>query len=749
MAAVTSPPSRASEPASWVRTLLIATTTAAFTACAALLMFSAFMYYDDEGYVLISYRHFAEHGQLYREVYSQYGPFPYVATWLFHELGLPLTHTVGRLGNLFAWVGCALCAAHIVWRGTRSLAAAVVGLGITFPYLWIMTSEPSHPGGMTALGTALIAAAGHSLLLEGRGRAWSIVVGSIGAALTLTKINVGAFVVFSSLAWLLLHHESPTVRRRARLVVGTGAVLLAVGLMRPMLHVGWVRSLVIAFGGAAIALALSVSATGPSPRGSWRLLRTGLLAGTVVAAAVFAVIFLRDTTPADLLEGIILGPIQHPGAYNLRYTWASGSDLLMAGSVVLCALACWLRRRGAALVDPAVAALRILASIGALYAAWQYPDSSPDRLVFGYAAPCLWLFAWRLDGEDADRHAAMGWVAAVWLGQFLHPFPVAGSQIAWGTFLALPLALVGAARSLAWLAERRPGFPLHRPGMAVVLRGVLLLYLAGVGWRFSQAAARYWEGSDLNLPGAEPLRLPTEATALFRLLTLNASVHGDVLFTEPGMASLNLWSGMPTPTLAHATHWFSLLRPDQQTKILETLKTKPRACIVIQRDHLRYLIQHSFAPAGALHEYIAQNFSPAFTLDDFEFCVRNGRTIEPLHLGEMIVYSEARDETNTALRIRLLLPPNQAVTRIRLTAPQVPGAEPIVFSAANARLEIVARAVDGAMTGRPANWPLHLEGVATVLVHFDRFKGPRPIAGGLITLEDASGAEVALARLKR
>ena len=48
----------------WWRTLVFTGLAAAFTAAAGLVMFSAFMYYDDEGYVLISLRSFAEHGSL-------------------------------------------------------------------------------------------------------------------------------------------------------------------------------------------------------------------------------------------------------------------------------------------------------------------------------------------------------------------------------------------------------------------------------------------------------------------------------------------------------------------------------------------------------------------------------------------------------------------------------------------------------------------------------------------------------------
>src|SRR3954469_23096218 len=86
---------------------------------AGFVMFSAFMFYDDEGYVLISLRNFAEHGGLYRDVYTQYGPFPFVVYYGLHVLGVPLTHTAGRLITVAAWSASAGCCALLVGYATR------------------------------------------------------------------------------------------------------------------------------------------------------------------------------------------------------------------------------------------------------------------------------------------------------------------------------------------------------------------------------------------------------------------------------------------------------------------------------------------------------------------------------------------------------------------------------------------------------------------------------------------------------
>ncbi len=725
-------------------------TAAAFTLAAGMLMFSAFMYYDDEGYVLISLKNFAEHGGLYRDVYSQYGPFPFVFYYLAHGLGLPFTHVAGRLVTLAAWAGCALCCAALVRQTTRHFLLTLAVLAGVFPYLWIMVSEPSHPGGLIGIAIAAAAVLGHRWLALDRPRAWSVVAGAVAAALALTKINVGGFVVLSALAWIFLHHDDARVRRWAPAALVLGGVLVPLALMRPMLGIGWVQTFALVFA-CSSAAAVAVIALDAAPRAGWRTLGGCLASGAAVAALVLGVVFARGTTPAELLDAILIAPLKQPAAFNLRYTWSAGAGLFAIASLLVCGAAVLLRRRGASFVDPAVAGLRLIAAAGAVVAVLTYPDASPDRIVFGYGAPCLWVFLWPLPGETAASRAARAWVGLLGLGQFLHAFPVAGSQIAWGTFLALPLAAIGSHDAIVWLAARFPARAGRARAAGLALRLAVIALVATTAWRFGGAAGRYREGSDLALPGAEFLRLPTEATALFRLLATNATAHGDLLFTEPGMFSFNLWTGLPTPTLANVTHWFSLLPAPRQQAIIRALEAHPRACIILQRDHINYLTRRSFAPAGELHDYIAKNFAPAFVLDDFEFLVRHGRRIDPLLLGEMLVLADTPAADNTALKLRLLLPPGRTVDRLELTSPRAPGGERLRFDATNARLEITPTDLRGTPTGpaRPAAWPLQLSGPATVLIHFNRFAQPRPMAGGLITLRAADGTEVALARLKQ
>jgi hypothetical protein len=730
--------------------------TAAFLAFAATeMMFSAFMFYDDEGYVLTSLRNFAEHGELYSEVYSQYGPFPYVFYYVVHALGLPLTHTVGRVITLLAWTGTALACAALVGRATASLTARLTVLAGVFIYLWIMASEPTHPGGLIVVITAVLAWLGAHWIAEGRMRAWAVAVGAGVAVLLLTKINIGVFAAFSAVTWFALYHENSQVRRWAPWIFGLVAAVLPFALMRPLLGTSWVQTYALMFAGSGIA-AVGAASLGTTARVGWRALGQGALSALVVTIIVLGVIFARGTTPHDLLEGVLLGPLKHPAHFSLAFPWATGTRFAAIISPVLFAVACWLRRRAWRHLDSLVACLRLTAALALVIPLTRFPAVSPDNLVFAFSGPCLWLFLWPLANESPALLASRRWVGLLFLGQCLHAFPVPGSQIAWGTVLVLPLAALGAWPAAQLLAGRHFPSKRHARSAHFVLEFVVAAFAFSMVWRMAEVGARHNEGRDLNLPGAERLRLPQNATALFQILALNAAAHGDVLFSEPGMFSLNLWSGLPTPTLVNVTHWFSLLDDAQQRAIIKVLEAHPRACVIIQREHINYLITHGLSPSGPLHEYLAKNFAPAFILDNFEFSVRRDRIVVPLQLAEIFEKTSngpanpADAANDTLLKFNLLLPPSTAVASIEVVPMNRPDLAPLLLRGPEARVELTPLNLRGQPIAatQASTWPFNTKRPTAVSIYFDRHNRHFPTPYTLLVLRDTAGAQIALVRFR-
>jgi hypothetical protein len=716
---------------------------------AGFVMFSAFMFYDDEGYVLISLRNFAEHGALYREVYSQYGPFPYVFYYALSLLGFPFTHTAGRLLTLLVWSGTAVACASIVWSATRNLALRLAVLASAFVFLWTMVSEPTHPGGLIALITAGMAWFGYRAIAENRVRAWAIVTGLGTSALILTKINMGGLAALSAIAWYLLHDPHQAKRSWVVMFLMVAIAALPFALMRFLLGSPWVQTYAIMFACAGVP-AIGAVGLASAPRITWREAIGSLVAGIILAAIVAAVILARGSSPADLLEGVLLRPLRHPVHFNFNFAWPRGVRALAATSTGLFVLAWFLRRRFAAPLDLAVAVGRILAAAVLAITVARFPSISPDHLILSFAAPWLWLFLWPLTGEDRTSFAARSWVGLLFLGQCLHGFPVRGSQTAWGTFLALPIAGLGVWQALAWLQARYPSSLLTRRTTIIGANIFVGLFAIITGWRLAQVGERYHEGADLNLPGAERLRLPENAAATLQVLSLNAVAHGDMLFSLPGMYSFNLWTGLPTPTRMNVTHWFSLLDEAPQQAIIRSLEAHPRSCIILQREHLTFIAKNAFDPGGPLHDYIDSHFYAAFHIDDYEFWIRKDRQINPLMLGEFFLLAPSERPENAALRITAFLPKNQPVARIELQSPGISPDHPFSLSGAAAAVEITPTNFRGEPIAPTVvrSWPFTLDGPALVTVLFRREDQPRPMAGALILFKGTDGRDIAMARLR-
>lgn len=728
----------------------------ALTFAAALMASSTFMLYDDEGYVLTSLRNFTEHGRLYGEVYSQYGPFPYVLYYALHLLGLPLTHGTGRLITLLAWSGCATASAWLVWKATRHSACMLATLASVFVYLWVMISEPSHPGGLVAFVTAIMGVAGYLFLAAGRWTAWGVLAGVGCAVLLLTKINVGVFATLSAVTLLCSYSPHERVRRWTPAVVALGLAMLPFLLMRPLLGTGWVQAyaLIFAFAAGPIALTLARGAAGRDGGRPWR---AALLAGFGTAAVILGIVFLRGTTPAQLLGGVLLGPLRHPGHFSLVLHWPPGVVALASVSFALFLLVLASLRLGwftRLTIDTLVVALRLALGVGLVIVFWRFPDFSPDHLVFGFSLTSLWMFLWPLTGEDPAAVRARSWLALLFVGQWLHAFPVPGSQIAWGTFLAVPLGVMGVWQGAVWLTEQHGRVFHFQRAQKIDLSLTMALTAMAVltGNQLAKIGARYFDSRPLNLPGAENLRLPDQTTALYRLLTVNATVHSDLLFSLPGMFSFNLWSGLPTPTLVNVTHWFSLLDEPQQQAIIAALARHPRAVVIVQAEHLKFLRERNLTAGGPLYDYVMNEFKSAFELDGFEFRVRRGRRVVPFFTAEMFHQAPAAAGAGTGLdsmaKIPLLLPSDRAVGRVEIIEADQPKSAPFTLNAASARVEITPIELDGRPRGpaRAATFPFQLNGPCEVALYFNRGAQPFPRNPTLLVLRDPAGVELALVR---
>lgn len=626
--------------------------TAALLVTAYLLIDTTFMFYDDEGYVLLGLRNYLAGNRLYDEIFSQYGPWPYVYHQLITTvLQHPLTHMLGRMLTTFHWVASVLLCGVLAQRLTGRISMAAAATLTAFGLLWQMSAEPSHPGSMISLLVALAVIAGTQLAEPRRTTAAAGAIGAIACLLCLTKINVGLLLVAGAGCAALRFTDWPERWRTPADVAGV-AGLLAVPwvLIAKKLGDPWALTFALQFtAGAAGLLWVTPAAWTGRPLRPRTI--AAACAGFVAAGlVVLAVVWWHGSSLSAILTAVLITPLKQPANFSFGFTWLGAVWPVAAGAWLLAGFAGWEMRRHNGISRPVRGAL-IATRLAVLFVfaynalAWLTIYGVGRFIVF--CLPLLPVFLVPLrprESTDAARaHWLAAWCAALLaLPQVLHAFPVAGSQMGWGTFMLVPFFIAGLHE--AWVSLEELVLPTRRwlapAGAAalLVINGYQFWLLADNGWE------RYRTSRPLGLPGAEDLRLEGPARLALRTLTLNASIHADVLFSRPGMFSYNLWSGVPTPTLQNATHWFWLLDEAQQRKIIEQLQAAPRSAIITNRPLDEFMERINVPMTGPLIRHIAEAYEPLFRLRDFTFLVPRGHQAVPF--GKIEVLGKAQAESD-------------------------------------------------------------------------------------------------------
>lgn len=635
----------------------------AMAGTAYLLVFTTFMFYDDEGYVLLTLRDYLAGGRLYDEIFTQYGPWPY----LYHQIvtgvtQLPLTHTLGRYLTVLHWVAAAGFCGAVAARLTGRTVAAVVATLTSFGLLWQMLSEPSHPGSLICLvaGLAVLLATG----LPGARRPMVLAAacGALAAGLFLTKINVGLlFIAGAGCAALRFTSLPGRWQRPAGIAGSLGLVALPWLLMAGKIADPWVLVFAVQFslGGAGLLWVTPASWTDRSfsPR-QWGAAVTGFGLTTVI---VCGIVCWHGTSLGALLQVVLVNPLRHPTNFMIGFTWIPSVWPVAIIAWLLTARAGWeLRRHGG--VSPGMRGGIISVRLAGLLI---FGIHAIDWLtIFGvgrfivFCLPLLPLFVVPLTSREKVEPPRLltGWLAAfLAMPQVLHSYPIAGSQMGWGTFLLVPLFVAGLHETwrspAGWLPRGRCWITGAGWAALLAVNGWQLWLLGSNGWD------RYRTSRPLDLPGAKDIRIPGPARLAARTLTLNANVHADVLFSRPGMFSYNLWSGVPTPTSQNATHWFWLLDEGAQRRILQRLQDVPRSAVITNRSLEDFLVKVNVPMRGPLQNHIQGAYQPLFTLNDFTFFVPRGSTATPFGKVELRgkVEAEADGSQPILLRTNLVL----------------------------------------------------------------------------------------------
>jgi len=560
-------------------------------------LFGAFDVPDDDGYLLMSLRKFFDGEAIYADVYSQYGPGEFVLVGgLLKGFGVALTNDGARDYNLFLWLASTLLAGLSLLRLTRRFTIASAGLVLTFLILKADANEPLHPGATIGfLLIALVAAA--VFLLPSRPRTALAALGILGAALFSIKVNVGIFALMA--AGYAAVATVPALRRLAPLRVAASAVFVLVPFALLSKHLDDADTLrfavIVATGAAGVVL---LSTRMPEARVP-SLGAVGWLVGGAagVGLLVSVVPILTGTGPGDLIEGWFIRPSETPGIQWVRlpvhdwiWVWAAAA----LGAAMLAHTALGARAATEPRPSPALGAGRILVGlviwISLTGPVFDLPEDLTQAMVVG--APLLWVAMIDPRGPSPETSFLRVLIPALAALQFLHAYPVPGSQLYWSTLL---LVFVGgicigdgveelSAAGAAW----RPRFRLW-PALALVpvCAFGLWLCLKPLRTQYRTVKATYDAGVPLDLPGAREMRISEPMAVQLQELTSGIRAHCDTFMTLPGMNSLNIFAGQEPPAEL-AGPWPFFVNADEQRQIVEKVRGIRRFCFVYKPDLLEF-----------------------------------------------------------------------------------------------------------------------------------------------------------------
>ena len=600
------------------RALLIGLVVVAVALVATPLAFYAFFSgmpdYDDEGYLLISLREYARGGILYDDVYSQYGPAYFqLLTPIFRAGRLAFVPMHGRALGLGLLLVTGIVCAAATWRLTRRLLVTVLAELLVVQALVPSRDEPLHPGALLALLLSSLVLAG-TFLDESRWRRASGVAGVLLAAMLLMKVNVGAFATLAVVAALVF--AGPRSGRIAGLRVAAVSTVAALPmlLVAPRLDEPSVRAL-LAVALASVLGVMAVAFAMPLERASMGgRLRAVAIPAAVGLAASLAWELARGTTLAGLLDGVVLGPLRHPGEFFVEPELGREAYVTAAAGLGGAMAFAWARRRGRTERWPgsAIVGATQLVLGGLLWLGAAHRVPLPLAVM-----PFLWIARCgsRADGRPLGP-LVLAMVAAL---QTLHAYPVAGTQVAWATFLAVPaggVALADGWRRLrgALEAAGRLGAAPGRLAGAALGAGLAVAAVSGVYTTHRRLELAYVQGVPLALPGAERVRVPREQATLYRLLAENLAKRCRTFVTQPGLFSFHLFTGMDPPTRLNATVWMLLLSDAQQERIVERLAGSPAPVCALRRQRRVF--------TTPLARYIEERFVTLFEVESFEFRIR-------------------------------------------------------------------------------------------------------------------------------
>jgi hypothetical protein len=550
---------------------------------------------SDEAYLLASLRGWVERGDLYDRVYSQYGPFYYVVFGVpSRVLGATWTVDAGRVTNLFLWVSSAFLLGLAAWRLTGRLAFGIAAQVLVFSLLHTLVDEPMHPGALLCLLLACLVT-NVSVIRPYAPRTSDAITGGLLAALTLTKVNVGLFVIAAVLFVVL---ESVPDRLRGLRIAGwVGIVALGPAIVFSKGTDDWALlfSMTYVVAAVAVVIASEVSrARGPSVSFSLPWLGGGFAGVSIVTLGGA---LLTGTSVGGLWDGIVVRPRAFITAVlvPLELPPATWLWLIVLPGAVLGARAL-VRKASPATVTLLSGSVRLVGGLGlaafVLGRSYLIALVPPGGARFSLLPLAALVLLPRVSREgERDDVLARRLLAAAAVTQSLHAFPVPGSQVSWALLLAGLGGVVVVGDGVSELADAmrlKPGIrsALVLAGAGLVVAIVLMLpygptgEVRAPGGQFVDWYHRYHQRVPVDVAGTERVRLPLDDRPVIQRAVRAIREHCGTVYAFKVTTEYLAYSDV-RPATGYISSLGLLLTPDEQKRVVRSLRSNPRSCVIV------------------------------------------------------------------------------------------------------------------------------------------------------------------------
>lgn len=556
-------------------------------------LFSTFVDYDDEGWLMMLNLLFLHGYTPYHDMPSTYGPLWLAVVELLHgALAIPVGHDAVRFVTLAWWLLLAAVSAELVRRLTRSSAWACTALVLAFLFVRSIANEPGHPQAFVASTALLVPLIGCGA--RAARQRWAM-IGLAVAAVFHVKYNAGAFCLAAAAVALAGSLPRARLSRAACLALAAAALAAPFLLMYPLLADANCR----AFAGLAALSAAAVALVAPASRVAPVSLRDGagaFAAGfALLTAACLVFLGLQDADPRVFVAEALAYAQSQAAFYHFFRDYPAAQLGLAALSLAMAAGAAF-----SATARPGIVRVARCALVAS--ALWALLIDSPAhaQAMLAHAVPWSWVVVFGRDGEPPSEGRVLLAALSAWMPLIAYPVP--GSQLYFGTLPALLAALVCAADAAR--DERVVALAGARPARAMPVLA-LVLAIAALAWRGEAARQRHAQFDPLALPGARLLRMEPARAAVYRELVA-ALVGADYVVTTFRCNSLALWRGAKDVSPADFSSWPLRLAPAaEQARVTAALQSARRPMVVRRRG----AAEEASAP-GAV-DWIERHFAPS------------------------------------------------------------------------------------------------------------------------------------------